>query len=313
MIAPVHGPDVVLLPLTLLIALLASVALPPGAARHSRGAIALGVGGTIIAGLFTAEDLAQTLAVATTAFLLAGGLPRSNEAAMASRRTLTWLAIAASALLLSLALDVLNARQALPGLAGPIGGLFVVGVAIVVGAFPFGFWLPPLAEESPAFAAVIAGLLGLGAALLGATMLTASPWRMGSLAAGPLLTACGIAGAGAAILAIGEKQPARVFAYLISADAALGLGGLVAAPAAPVVFALSAHALAASLGLAVLAGARPRLVGLWGQQPALAIALLVAAGSLVGFPLTAGFAAHVALSRLADTVTLLYPAFAALV
>ncbi|HEX5414877.1 MAG TPA: hypothetical protein VFZ25_04365, partial [Chloroflexota bacterium] len=46
---------------------------------------------------------------------------------------------------------------------------------------------------------------------------------------------------------------------------------------------------------------------------ALAIALLVAAGSLVGFPLTAGFAAHVALSRLADTVTLLYPAFAALV
>jgi|GEM_PF-3869393 len=315
MIAAVAGPGGMAFLLTCLCALVAWLA-GSKETRLNLPLVALALVALAVAALVERVDPGRTLAVTCAAFLLAAALPRTPDTALvASRRTLTWLGIATTALLSSSVLDNLNRSQPTPGLVGPIGGLLVVGIAIMIGAFPFGFWLPSLAEESPGSTALLVGTLGLGAAILGVTVLGGSPWRVGNLATAPLLGMTGVAAALATLLAVGEKQPGRVFAYLISADAALQLGGFVGSPASGasnLLFSFSAHALAATVGLAVLAAGRLEFTGLFQRRPALAAALILSGGSLVGLPLTAGFTSRFDLTRALTVPAVFYAAFAAL-
>jgi formate hydrogenlyase subunit 3/multisubunit Na+/H+ antiporter MnhD subunit len=255
-----------------------------------------GLGGVMLAVTLGGNPVAMGLALACAIAVLIGtALGCSPTAAMirTGRRYLTWGTFAASALIVSGLLERLYARQPGPGLLTAVAGLFVVGVGILACVLPLALWLPGLADESPLAAGVIAGLLTSGLVTIVALAQATDPWL---LTAGSsqraLATIGGVSGLLGVLLALGERNPGRVFAYLSSVSGSFFLAMLPISPrgdSASVVWFLAAQALAVGLGFTCLAAAEGKLGSLLGRRPAAAVGLWVATLSLIGFPLTAGF------------------------
>ncbi len=278
---------------------------------------------------------ADPVAAALCLFLVVGALsiavgqvPAAVGTAPANRRLLSWLTLAASALLIAGALDRLYSRQPGPGLLGPVAALFVVGIGVIAAALPFSLWLPALGDGSASAAGLVLGLLSSTAAALVVGTFGVNPWLLNEPAVLSTIALFGtLASAASALLAFGERGVGRSFAYLICANADLALVGLAASPPGDVsgtTWTLATQALAGALGLACLAGASPPrplvvgdgegergsnsvppmprgrgyearhlseapLQGLVWRRPALGLAFVVATLSLVGAPVTAGF------------------------
>jgi formate hydrogenlyase subunit 3/multisubunit Na+/H+ antiporter MnhD subunit len=223
--------------------------------------------------------------------------PLTTVTMQIGRNYLTWTTLAASALVLSDVLDRLYARQPGPGLLGAAAGLFVVGVGIIVGALPQSLWLPRIAEESPRAAGVVSTLLTSSATVAVAGALSADPWLLGEASTLRVVVAVGMFGSLlAAIFALGERNPARVFALLVSSNAGFAIAALAASPrgeTSGVVWLLSTQALAAGLGFCCLGAAEGKLVSLFWHRPLVAVGLWTGAMVLAGLPLTAGFVGRV--------------------
>jgi NADH:ubiquinone oxidoreductase subunit 2 (subunit N) len=216
------------------------------------------------------------------------------------RRLAIWLALAGAMLVLAGALGALGPgagpRPPTMGLGGLISSLFVVGIAIGLGALPFFLWLPALAEHDPARAAAVVAAAGGATTALAFAQAGAAPWLFD-----PTSGRVGVAaiGGGAAALtgyaALGAKHPARAVACLFGAGSDLALAGFVLAPPGgsdAVGWMLVIQVLAAALALVALAGfGRWLSGGLW-RRPLLGASLVVALLALVGLPPTAGFVAR---------------------
>lgn len=258
--------------------------------------VLLGLGGLALAVGLSSNAVAVGLALGFVVAVLVVATavdPITTANLRVGQRYLTWTALAVSALVLSSILDRLYARQPGPGLLGAVAGLFVVGVGILVAAFPLALWLPGLAEDAPLGAGVASALLTSGAVAVIAGSVGSNPWLLGGTSAQNALAAFGgFGGLLSVILAVGEKRPNRVFAFLVSANASFAVTTLaISAPgdAAGAVWILGAQVLAAGLGFTSLAAADGKLATLFWRRPAAAIGLWVAALTLVGLPLTAGF------------------------
>src|SRR5439155_12167628 len=129
------------------------------------------------------------------------------------RRYLTWTTIAVSALVISGVLDRAYARQPGPGILGAVAGLFVVGVGISSNVLPLAVWLPGLVEEAPLGGGAIAGLLTSAMIAVVSAGLATNPGLLTDTSTQRALTTFGGAAALlSVVLAVGEKQPQRVFA-----------------------------------------------------------------------------------------------------
>src|SRR5579884_2150867 len=88
----------------------------------------------------------------------------SGHLAQIFQTYLIWMVLATVTLVVASALDRLFVQQAVQGLATPAATLFLIGLSILLAAFPFWVWLPGLCEEAPLVAALAAGLFGCVAA-----------------------------------------------------------------------------------------------------------------------------------------------------
>lgn len=270
-------------------------------------AIGLGcLAGLALAAALSNELVVVVLATGLTAIGALGQLApatTSPTARAAGHRLLTWTIVATTVLLISAAFDRLFLAQGVPGLVTPAAALFAIGLLIELGAFPFWFWLPGLCDAAPAVAALVVGLLGclVGAALQGTDGFgPLLPQYLSSRSA--LLIGAELSAVLSAVMALGERRPTRVLAFVISAHANLVLAGLASglSLAVPVAtWSLAGHGLAAALALGCLAriqrGNPPvdgtaTLSGLLWRRPALAVALVIALLSLANLPPTVGFA-----------------------
>jgi formate hydrogenlyase subunit 3/multisubunit Na+/H+ antiporter MnhD subunit len=223
--------------------------------------------------------------------------PLTAATLQTGRRYLTWTTLAASALVLSDVLDRLYARQPGPGILGAVAGLFIVGIGIVVGALPQSLWLPRIAEVSPRAAGVVSALLASSATVAVAGAIGADPWLLGEASTLRVLVAVGTFGSLlAAALALGEKNPARAFALLVSSNAGFALAALATSPhgeLSSVVWLLASQAVAAGLGFGCLSAAGGQLTSLFWRRPLAAVGLWTGALTLAGLPLTGGFVGRI--------------------
>jgi formate hydrogenlyase subunit 3/multisubunit Na+/H+ antiporter MnhD subunit len=255
-----------------------------------------GLGGVTLAVTLGGNPVAMALALAFAVAALIGsvlGCSSTETMIRTGRRYLTWGTLAASALIVSGLLERLYARQPGPGILAAVAGLFVVGVGVLANVLPLSLWLPGLADESPLAAGAVAGLLTSGLVTIVAVALAGDPWLLAAASTQRALGAVGgIGGLLGVFLALGERNPTRVFAYLVSASGGFFLSMLPISPrgdSASVIWFLAAQAMAAGLGFTCLAAAEGKLGSLLVRRPAAAIGLWVATLSLIGFPLTAGF------------------------
>lgn len=236
------------------------------------------------------------LAITSGLVLLAPVLVRQlgdSASPETGRIYLTWIVVGGATLLTGRALGRLYAAQPGPGILGPAMVFFIVGVGILLAAFPFAFWLPSLSDESPLGTALVVGFLQTALTSVVAQASAGGAWLVTTYAARLVCTRGGsIAAMIAAFLALGEKRSGRAMALLVGANADLALAALVAHPAEArvgVVWLLGTQALAAAITLAGIDLIHGKLDGLAWRRPLLAASLAVAALSLVGLPLTAGF------------------------
>jgi formate hydrogenlyase subunit 3/multisubunit Na+/H+ antiporter MnhD subunit len=255
----------------------------------------LGLAGVGLVGATSGSTVAAALAmivvVAALSIAFSGDvLPHTARPPV--QRFVIWLALGVTALLLAGVLDRFYLHRPGPGVLGPEAALFVVGVGITLASLPLSFWLPALAFEAPIGAGLAVGLLGAGTLSILAGNVAGSPWLLGDASARAVVVDAGaIAGLVSALLALGERHPSRVIAFLISASANLSLAELATAvPADPtgVILLIGAQSLAGALALIALGAAKAPVSGLFRRRPALTLGLGVASLSLVGLPLTAG-------------------------
>jgi NADH-quinone oxidoreductase subunit N len=256
----------------------------------------VGLAGIALVALLGDNPVAAALALGcvAAALLPAIATPAAVPAlARASRRYVTWLALGSGTLLMSGILDRFYGRQPGPGILGPVAALFLVGIGITIAALPLSLWLPGLCLDAPIGAGLAVGILSAAGSSIVAGEITANPWLFDEASARIALGAAGgFAGILSALFALGERNPARSVAFLISANADLALAGLAAAPhgdPAGFTWVLGAQGLAAALSLACIGAVNGKLNGLAWRRPALAVSIAVAVVSLIGLPLTAGY------------------------
>jgi formate hydrogenlyase subunit 3/multisubunit Na+/H+ antiporter MnhD subunit len=276
-------------------------------------ALLVGLGGVDLSVSLGGNPVAMALAVALVVAVLVGtilGNSPSIAIARAGRRYLTWGTLAVTALVVSGLLERLYARQPGPGILAAVAGLFVVGVGILANVLPLSLWLPGLADESPLAAAAITGLLTSSLVAIVAVALATDPWLLAETSTQrALAVVCGAGGILSVVLATGERDPSRAFAYLVSASGAFFLAMLPINPrgdSSGVGWFLAAQALATGLGFTCLAASEGKLTSLLGRRPMAAIGLWTSTLSLVGIPLTAGYVGR---ALVAPTITEQYPIF----
>jgi NADH-quinone oxidoreductase subunit N len=178
-----------------------------------------------------------------------------------------------------------------------VAGLFVVGIGIAVAALPLSFWLPGLGEDAPLGAGIATGFMTSGALAAVAGALGADPWLMGDhLTQEAMATVGGAGSILSVVLALGEKRPSRVFAYLVSANAGFAVTTLAFSPrgdSAGAIWLLGSQALAGGLGFISLAAADGRISSLFWRRPMAAAGLWIGIFTLIGLPLTAGYVGRV--------------------
>jgi NADH:ubiquinone oxidoreductase subunit 2 (subunit N) len=213
--------------------------------------------------------------------------------ARASRRYVVWLALGSGSVLISGILDRFYERQPGPGILGPVAALFIIGIGITLAALPLSLWLPGLCFDAPIGAGLTVGILSAAAGSIVAGEIAANPWLFDEASARIALGAAGgFFGILSAVLALGERNPARSIGFLVSANADLALAGLAAAPRgdpAGFIWAFGTQALAAAVSLSCVGAVSGKIGGLAWRRPALAVSIAVAVMSLSGLPLTAGY------------------------
>jgi multicomponent Na+:H+ antiporter subunit A len=178
--------------------------------------------------------------------------------------------------------------------------LLLPAITVKLGLIPLWFWLPLIVESTPAVVTgIVIGVVDVAVFAEVLTLRTAEPWLFGF--ASPWLAIAAASAVGGALLALAQRDLKRLLAFSTIADmgllvAALALGGeyglLGAALGATV------HALAKALLFASLAGHEADgmpLVdarGLASRYPIAATGFIVGALSVMGVPLTLGYAAH---------------------
>ena len=280
--------------------LVVALAVSTGAEAHVTSATVsgglVGIAGVALISLVGNNLIAMALALGcVVAALLPAIAPPAAAPSLirAGRRYVTWLILGSAALLMSGILDRFYQRQPGPGILGPVAALFVIGIGMTIAALPLSIWLPGLCLDAPIGAGMVVGILSVAGSSIVAGEIATNPWLFDEASSRIALGAAGgFAGILSAVFALGERNPARSVAFLISANANLALAGLAAAPHAdPTGFTwvLSAQALAAALSLSCIGAVNGKLNGLAWRRPALAVSIAVAVVSLIGLPLTAGY------------------------
>ncbi|MDD2696326.1 MAG: proton-conducting transporter membrane subunit, partial [Anaerolineales bacterium] len=211
---------------------------------------------------------------------------------------------------------ILSGVEANPGdtaLGAAAAVLTALGFGLLLGVFPFNSWIPMLAEETQPYAsAYVFFILSLAVSLFGLNFLErynwfyTSPWLLIYLRlSGFLMVVAGGLGA------MFQRNLGRLMGYAVTLEVglsllaiSLGVGVEANRPALSVFFTLLLPRVL-SLGIMGLAIAIIRthtggmnfdqLRGVFQRLPYAWFGLFAATLTLVGFPLTAGFPAHLAL------------------
>ena len=267
-------------------------------------------------GVILAQDMVSFLLFFTLMSLAAYGLITHNREpdSMRAGRTyiilavfgevlLFWAAVLAAQQTGTLYFDGLAAKLAVSPLRHVIAGLLLVGFGIKLGVMPLHFWLPLAHPAAPTpSSAVLSGVI-IKTGLLG--LLRFLP--LGAVAMHEWGVACILVGIASAFMAVliglTQDNPKTVLAYSSVSQMGLmsvGIGAALVAPAAwPVIctalllFATH-HAVTKSALFLGVGVAQTEMRWRW-QRRLVATGLVVAALSLAGLPLTAGFAAKIAL------------------
>ncbi|MDN5936034.1 MAG: hypothetical protein L0H75_07630 [Nitrosospira sp.] len=171
--------------------------------------------------------------------------------------------------------------------------LLFVGLSVKLGLFPFHSWVPVLYSHArPAVASAMTGaLVNIGA--YGLLRIGFSAFDQAREQASVFLIALGaIASVYGAVLAFRRRQPAKIIAY----SAVMHAGYIV------LCFGIGSASGVSALLLIVLAGSIDKaamFLSLDAAGPARRLSSLIAASSIAGLPLTAGFFAKVQLFRAA--------------
>jgi formate hydrogenlyase subunit 3/multisubunit Na+/H+ antiporter MnhD subunit len=191
--------------------------------------------------------------------------------------------------------------------------LLTAGFAVLLAVVPFHSWIPSVAQEgSPPAAAFVFAVVQAAIVFFMLENLNQFDWLRSNPDVYALMRLAGVAmvGLGGAF-AFAQRTFGRLMGYAVVADfgatlLAIGHGSTEGLRVGLVLIGLRVIALAVwGLGLAGLRAARPgadddfeRMRGLAREQPVAAATVVLGGLSLVGFPLTAGFAGRWALWRL---------------
>jgi len=185
-----------------------------------------------------------------------------------------------------------------------------LGFGLLLAVFPFGTWMPAVAADAPPIVAAFVFVVGQAMALfLALVFLRDSPFSLsdqsvlsGIQLAGLLMAAIG------GIMASAQRDFGRLFGYAAMSDLgylllALGTGGSQSSTLALL------HMLSRSASITLLASAlailrhwatTDRFAGLQGvakRLPVATMGLMLGGLAMAGFPFTAGFPTHWAVSR----------------
>ncbi|MBI4317536.1 MAG: hypothetical protein HY675_03520 [Chloroflexi bacterium] len=261
----------------------------------------LATAGAITASILTMSEpfVASAFVMLSALFAAFGLLPQygSKKHAMAAARYISSMVMAGICLLTAFMVvgEFLVARE--PLLARVATAAVVMGLAILLAAFPFHFWLPRVIEQAPIVAsALLIGPIGmLGVGFFIATV-DGFPSMLADERTRTLAMLVGTQAAlGGAVLAYSQRRLTHLLAYSLASAAGativglasgsiLGIGGAVLSSLGN---ALSATLALMCLGLASEDGSAPaddRLMGLKSRQPFTLIALLIAGLGLAGLP-----------------------------
>ncbi|MBI2940450.1 MAG: hypothetical protein HYY04_08435 [Chloroflexi bacterium] len=197
-------------------------------------------------------------------------------------RYLVAVAVQGTALTGAALLINLYQRTGDDSLLGPATGLFVVGLAIALGVFPFQFWLPSLLDTASGWGTALTlawtQTMSIG---LGLSWVVLLPWLIAESRRETLVLLAASAVVVCGLLAIGESTPPRALGYLLGLQGATWLVGLALRNQTA---ATGVGLGAVSLGLALVLLIRGLM---WGRRcwPFLVIATF----NLVGLPPTPGF------------------------
>ncbi len=188
--------------------------------------------------------------------------------------------------------------------------LAAFGFGLLFGVFPFGTWLPAMAVDAPPLATAFVFTTGQAMALLLASVFWQNtPFAWSEPTISDVLRLAGLVTAAAGgVMAAVQRDWGRLFGYAALSD----LGYLLLAMPAGGSQGLSLtllHLINRSVAIILLATALAivrqrvgtdrfaRLRGIARRLPVATMGLVVGALSLAGFPLTAGFPTHWAISR----------------
>jgi formate hydrogenlyase subunit 3/multisubunit Na+/H+ antiporter MnhD subunit len=257
---------------------------------------------------FIFAPLFLELAAAAAVLMLAGESPRQTRGAW---RYLVFMTLALPFILISGWLLEGNAGTAPGPQALNVALTLGIGFAILLAAVPFQSWVPMVAQDAPPLAAAfVLVVMQQAVVFLLLTFLGAYP----ALGQNPTVyRAFTVLGGGMVLVgglfAVGQRNLGRTLGYAVLVDIGavlLGVGLQTPAGAAAALTALTLRGIALCLwgiGDAQLRQAGggddfDSLRGLGRRHPFAAAAAIFGLLSLVGFPLTAGFAGRWALLRL---------------
>jgi formate hydrogenlyase subunit 3/multisubunit Na+/H+ antiporter MnhD subunit len=260
--------------------------------------------------IFSIAVLVFVISVMVAVFIIQGGQPTSVRGAqrylvvallaLPFLLAATWLMDQA---LLNPEFSELARRSLLPA---------ALGFGLLLAVFPFGTWMPAMAADAPPVVTAFIFTIGQSMALfLVLTFLRDTPLTLTDAATRGAIQVAGLVTAAAGgIMAAVQRDFGRLLGYAALANVgyvilALGVGGGQGATLA-LLHGL-AHSLAISLMATALAIVRHRamtdsfagLRGVARRLPIASVGMILGGLALAGFPFTAGFPTHWAVSRAA--------------
>lgn len=257
---------------------------------------------------FSLAVLAFAISVALAVFIIQGGRRASTRGA---QRYLLITLLSVPLLLASAWLvdqSLLSPENA--DMAGQALLPAMLGFGLLLAVFPFGTWMPALAADAPPIVAAFIFTAAQAMALyLVLVFLRDTPWMLRDPTLSTVIQLAGLVMAAiGGLMAAVQRDLGRLFGYAALSDLGYLLLTLVMGGSQSQVLAmlhLTSRALAVTLLAGGLAIVRDRAVtdqfaGLQGvarRLPVATMGIVLGGLALAGFPLTAGFPTHWALSR----------------
>ena len=272
----------------------------------------------ILLQVFSLQVLVYAISVTLAVFIVQGG---QLESVRGAQRYLV-VSLLAVPLLLAAAW-LMDPARSTPQDAQTVRQVLLpaaLGFGLLLGAFPFGTWMPALAATAPPVIAAFVFTAGQGMALyLTLAFLHGNPQILGDGVAPAVIQAAGLVMAVAGgVMAAVQRDFGRLIGYAAMNDTGILLLALVAAGSQSVTLVLL-HLVSRGLMLALVATAmailRHRattdrfasLAGVARRLPIAAMGLALGGLALAGFPLTAGFATRWAVYRAMSGEQMLWP------